>query len=75
MKFRDLWTEKDGLTLDIKRVLVIPVSLLTPVGAQVFAVFKGQAFSVKDMCEGIAVVVAAIAALLAGHAIANGENQ
>jgi hypothetical protein len=74
MKFRELWTEKDNVTLDIKRVLVIPASITSPVALQVMAVLHGQAFAVKDFCEGLAVVVAAIAAMLGAHSLAKGEN-
>lgn len=75
MKFSDLWTEKDGLTLDIKRVLLIPVSLVSPIVLQVVDVIHNHPFVVKDFCEGIALVLTAAAALLAGHAFANGENS
>ena len=74
MKLSDLWTEKDGLTLDIKRVLVIPTSLLSPVGLQITAVLHGQPFAVKDFCEGMAAIIAALAAMLGLHALAKGEN-
>lgn len=74
MKFSDLWTEKDGLTLDLKRVLVIPASIVSPVVLQVTAVLHGQPFVAKDFCEGMAMVIAAIGTLLGLHALAKGEN-
>lgn len=74
MKFSDLWTEKDGLTLDLKRVLVIPASVVSPVALQVTAVLHGQAFVAKDFCEGLAMVIGAIGVLLAAHSMAKGEN-
>jgi hypothetical protein len=75
MRFSDLWTEKDGVTLDIKRVLVIPASVAAPVGLQVADVLHGRPFAAKDFCEGMGVVIAAIGALLAAHALAKGENS
>lgn len=74
MKFSDLWTEKDGLTLDIKRVLVIPACLVSPIALQMTAVLHGQPFDPRGFCEGLAAVLAAIAALLGLHALAKGEN-
>lgn len=74
MKLTDLFTEKDGLTLDLKRVLVIPASILSPIAMQVMDVLHGHAFDPRSFCEGLAAVIAAIAALLGLHAFAKGEN-
>jgi hypothetical protein len=74
LKFADLWTEKDGESLDIKRVLIIPAGVLSPPALQVFALIKGQAFSIVDYCTGYAAVIGAIAALLSLHALSKGEN-
>lgn len=74
MKLSDLFTEKDGLTLDLKRVLVIPASVISPVALQIAAVLHGQTFVVKDFCEGIAVVVAAVGAMLGMHSASKGES-
>jgi len=72
--FKALFTEKDGTSYDIKRVLMIPVGLISPIGLQTIAVFKGQALDVRSFCEGFALIIAALAALLAAHSMAGGEN-
>lgn len=74
MKFTDLLTERDGVSLDIKRVFMIPVGILAPVGLQIVALFKGQDFLIKDFCEGFAVVIGALAMLMAGHMMVGGEG-
>lgn len=73
--FKAIFTEKDGLAWDIKRVLMIPVGLLSPIGLQTIAVFKGQTLDVRSFCEGFALIIAALAGLLAAHSMAGGENS
>lgn len=74
MRFSDLWTEKDGDALDIKRVLMIPIGVLAPPALQVAAMFRGGKFEALDFCTGYAAIISALAVLLAAHAMAHGEN-
>lgn len=74
MRFSNIFTEADNTTLDIKRVLMIPAGIAAPVALQAVAMWKGQTFSVVDFCTGYAAILTALAALLALHAWAGGEN-
>lgn len=76
MKFSDLWTEKDGESLDLKRVFMIPAAMLTPIGLAIVDVVQHHnVFAVKDFCEGMAAIILALAALLTGHSWSKGEND
>ena len=75
MQFRDLWTEKDGVSLDWKRVFAAPMGLLSPLGLQIMAILKGQTFDASAFCTGYGVVIAALAGLFAAHSAAKGENE
>lgn len=75
MNWRDLFTEKDGLSLDFKRVLAVPVALISPLVLQVMAILKGQTFDPRAYMEGIGIVLGGLGLLFGAHSATKGENE
>lgn len=68
MKFlNDLFTEADNATFDMKRLLWA-VGVVTGLGFQGYAIFKGQTFSIQDFGIGLGAMLAAGGAALSMNA-------